>query len=150
MSVDELQIVPGAREALTLLRELGFRLLAVTNQPDVARGQQTREAVEAMHARLMGELPLDQIYTCYHDDRDGCECRKPKPGLILQAATEWDIDPTESFMIGDRWKDVEAGRRAGAVTFLIGMGYAERQTAKPDYRVGDLIEAARIIKDLRS
>lgn len=147
-SPDDLVIVPGVAAALALLKEQGFCLLAVTNQPDVARGRQTREMVEAMNARLMRELPLDGIYTCYHDDADHCDCRKPKPGLIVQAAREWELEVRGSFLVGDRWKDIEAGRRAGCTTFLIGTGYGEPETAQPDYRVSTLPEVARILSSL--
>ncbi|MEO7145005.1 MAG: HAD-IIIA family hydrolase, partial [Bryobacteraceae bacterium] len=85
-SVDELEILPDAAEALGRLKQAGFLLLVVTNQPDVARGAQTRAAVEAMHAALARALPIDGFFVCYHDDADGCDCRKPRPGLLLQAA----------------------------------------------------------------
>ncbi len=151
-SLDELVITPGAAEDLARLVALDFRLLVVTNQPDVARGSQSRAVVEAINARLREALPLDQIYTCFHDDRDECECRKPRPGLIYQAAQEWQIDPAQSFLVGDRWKDIAAGQAAGCTTLLIEMGYAESQPATqavtPDYRVNSLGEAVAIIVEL--
>jgi D-glycero-D-manno-heptose 1,7-bisphosphate phosphatase len=148
-SVEEMEIAPDAEEALTLLKKAGFALLVITNQPDVARSSQSREAVEAINRRLMAALPIDQIYVCYHDDRDGCECRKPLPGLILQAAREWQIDlGQQSFLIGDRWKDIEAGRRAGCTNILIEMHYAEKQAVEPDYRVNNLLEAAQLVVEL--
>lgn len=148
-SVEEMEIATGAEEALALLKEAGFVLLVITNQPDVARGRQTCETVEAINSRLMAALPLDQIYVCYHDDRDNCECRKPLPGLILQAAKEWQIDLSQrNFLIGDRWKDIEAGRRAACTTLLIEMNYAERQAVEPDYRVNNILEAAQLVVEL--
>jgi D-glycero-D-manno-heptose 1,7-bisphosphate phosphatase len=151
-SVEELVLVPGAAQALADLKAAGFRLLVITNQPDVARGQQSWEAVEAINARLMETLPLDQIYTCYHDNKDGCECRKPSPGLILQGAREWQVDPTSSFLVGDRWKDIEAGHRANCTTILIERGYNEQpnQLARdPHYCVTSLLEATALILDFR-
>src|ERR1039458_18263 len=112
-SPDELEIVPEATAALAALRQAGFALYVVTNQPDVARGTQRRSIVEAMHAALRNVRPLDGFYVCYHDDADACECRKPKPGLLLTAAEEHGISLPVSYMIGDRWRDIEAGRRAG-------------------------------------
>ena len=140
-SVAELEILPGVAEALGKLREAGFLLIVVTNQPDVARGMQTRENIEAIHARLLAELPLDEIMTCYHDG-DSCECRKPKPGALLDAKRRCSIDLEHSFMIGDRWRDIEAGQRAGCTCVFIDYGYNERQPDGPFIRVSSLAEAA--------
>ncbi len=147
-SLAELEVLPGVPEALTTLQGLGLRLLVVTNQPDVARGRQSRAVVEAINERLMAELPLDAIYVCYHDNQDHCDCRKPAPGLILQAANEWKVLPAQSFMVGDRSKDIEAGRRAGCTTFLIDLNYAEPALSQPDYRVNNLLEATQLIQEL--
>lgn len=142
-SIAELRILPGVREALLELRASGFQLIVVTNQPDVARGTQDRSLVEAMHTRLSNVLPLDGIYVCFHDNQDECECRKPEPGLLLSAAAEHGISLTASYMVGDRWRDVEAGQRAGCRTVWIDYGYAERApTLPPDATVKSLPEAA--------
>jgi D-glycero-D-manno-heptose 1,7-bisphosphate phosphatase len=140
-SLDELEILPGVPEALTRLRAAGFRLIVVTNQPDVARGKQTREAVEAIHAALQAQLRLDEFRVCYHDDADGCACRKPASGMLLDAAKDADLDLPASFMIGDRWRDIEAGRRAGCTTILIDCHYAETERCQPHARVSSLPEA---------
>ena len=140
-SLSELEILPGVPEALERLRAAGFRLIVVTNQPDVARGKQTRESVEMIHAALSAQLPLDEFRVCYHDDGDQCHCRKPQPGLLLEAARDTGVDLSASLMVGDRWRDVEAGRRAGCMTILIDYGYAEPQ-GKADVRVRSLAEAA--------
>lgn len=143
--LSELEILPGVREALVSLRAFGFRLIVVTNQPDVARGKQTQETVEAMHRLLQERLSLDEFRVCYHDDGDGCLCRKPAPGLLLDAAREAHLDLSASFMIGDRWRDVEAGRRAGCTTIFIDYGYDE---TKPDgfhRKVASLSEASEWI-----
>jgi D-glycero-D-manno-heptose 1,7-bisphosphate phosphatase len=141
----ELHILPGVPEALQALRAGGYRLVVVTNQPDVARGTMARESVEGIHQRLTRELALDAILTCFHDDSDECSCRKPKPGLLLKAAEDFGIDLGRSFMIGDRWRDVEAGRRAGCRTFFIDYGYLEKQPGCCDTRVASLSAAAQVI-----
>lgn len=141
----DLVILPGVEGALCLLRAAGFRLVVVTNQPDVARGKQTREGVEQLNQWLGACLPLDEFRVCYHDDRDRCFCRKPSPGLLFDAAREGEIDLGSSFMVGDRWRDIEAGYRAGCRTIFIDYGYAERQPERVDARVSSLAEAANWI-----
>lgn len=139
-SVEELEILPGVPEALRRLRAAGFALVVVTNQPDIARGSTTRGTVDAIHARMRAELGLDDIRVCPHDDGDACTCRKPKPGLLLQAPR---YDMAASAMVGDRWRDVEAGRAAGCgVTILVDHGYDEPVPHEPDARVPSLAEAA--------
>ena len=136
-------VIPGdAHEALRRLQDAGFVLIGATNQPDVARGTQRREIVEAINAALLGRLPLERIFVCYHDDRDGCSCRKPRPGLLLQAAEEYGIDLGRSFMVGDRWRDVEAGRRAGCRTVLLVGRHSEEVPNTPDYTARSLSDAA--------
>jgi len=138
----ELRIPPGTAEALARLREHAYLLVVVTNQPDVARGKQKREVVEEIDRRLRAELPLDDILTCYHDDDDACDCRKPRPGLMLRAAEQYGIDLSRSFMAGDRWRDIDAGTSAGCRTVWIDHGYAERDpSTAPDARVHSLPEA---------
>jgi D-glycero-D-manno-heptose 1,7-bisphosphate phosphatase len=142
-SLAQLEILPGVPEALNVLRAHGYSLIVVTNQPDVARGISSRGLVEAIHARLRDALLLDAVLTCLHDDADQCECRKPRPGLLLHAADAFDIELSLSLMVGDSWRDVEAGRRAGCRTFLVDPG--REAAAACDFRVGSLAEAASII-----
>ncbi len=142
---EDVEILPGVREAIQQLKAAGYLLVVVTNQPDVSRGTQSRAAVEAIHARLASELPIDEFRACYHDDGDACACRKPKPGLILDAARAHGVDLRASVMVGDRWRDVEAGRRAGCATVFLDYGYAERRPDEPDAVVGSLAEAAEWI-----
>lgn len=147
-SVDELHILPGVADALNDLRQAQFHLIVVTNQPDVARGTQTRERVEEINSALRRQLPVGEVVVCYHDNADQCLCRKPKPGMILDAAARFDLDPTRSFMVGDRWGDIVAGETAGCITFLIEESYSGAAKCRPNYRVADLSEAARIILQL--
>ncbi|GAC1366658.1 MAG: HAD family hydrolase [Actinomycetota bacterium] len=118
-TVQELAIVPGAAQVLERLANAGLRLFVVSNQPDVARGDLSLQAVEAINAVLCRELPLDAVYYCPHDTPDGCTCRKPQPGLLLRAAAEWDIDLGRSWLVGDRWVDLLAAQRAGVEPILL-------------------------------
>jgi D-glycero-D-manno-heptose 1,7-bisphosphate phosphatase len=139
-SVGELVIADGVRAALDRLKSAHYRLVVVTNQPDVATGAQRREVVDAINAALVAALPLDEVRVCYHDDRAACDCRKPAPGLLLRAP---EHDLRRSVMVGDRWRDVEAGVRAGVgACVLIDREYAEPMTIEPDARVRTLTEAA--------
>ena len=139
-TLDELVIVADARPALDRLKAADYRLVVVTNQPDVATGVQRRDVVDAINAALAAALPLDEVRVCYHDARAACACRKPAPGLLLQAPAH---DLRRSVMVGDRWRDVEAGARAGVgACVLIDRAYRELLTVEPDVRVRSLAEAA--------
>ena len=139
--LDELAIEPETGPALGRLADAGFVLLGVTNQPEVARGLVAREIVEAINAALRNELGLRDILVCWHDQPDECECRKPKPGLILRAAERHDVDLDDSFMVGDRWKDVVAGTAAGCRTVLIDQGWAQPERCRPDFVASTLAAA---------
>jgi len=143
--LEEVELLPGVPEACARLREEGFGLIVVTNQPEVARGRLSREAVEAIHAFLRDRLPLDDVRVCYHDDGAGCDCRKPKPGMLLAAAAAWGIDLRRSFMVGDRWRDIEAGRRAGCTTVFIDYRYDEPRPAGVDFETDSLLSASEWI-----
>ena len=145
VSLDELEILPGVLQALQALRDAGFLNIVVTNQPDIATGKQSRETLDAMHSRLMDELPLDAIKVCAHVDTDGCSCRKPQPGLLLEVTRDFNIDLAASYLVGDRWRDIEAGQRTGCRCLFIDYGYAEKQPVKPYVAVKSLTEAADLI-----
>jgi D-glycero-D-manno-heptose 1,7-bisphosphate phosphatase len=147
MSVDELEMLPGVPEALARLRGAGFALVVVTNQPDVARGKQTRAAVEAINARLAAELPLLDVFACYHDNSDDCPCRKPRPGLLLAAAARWDLDLAGAFLIGDRWSDVAAAHAAGCRGVLVETPFSAAHRCSPDHRAADIAGAVAWILD---
>jgi D-glycero-D-manno-heptose 1,7-bisphosphate phosphatase len=144
-SLEELELLPGVVEAVASLRAAGFLVVVATNQPDVASGRQRREVVEAMHEQIRRLVPVDGIKVCYHGEVDGCCCRKPQPGMILEAAQEHSVDLPRSFMVGDRWRDVGAGRAAGCGTILVGDGYGEAFPDPPDASVRSLREAADLI-----
>jgi D-glycero-D-manno-heptose 1,7-bisphosphate phosphatase len=144
-SLAEFKLLPGVPEALAQLRNAGFLNVVVTNQPDVANGKARREDVEAIHAQLLKNLPLDAVKVCFHDDSDGCDCRKPKPGMLLEAAKELGIELAESYLVGDRWRDVAAAQAAGCKALFINYKYAEREPDPPFVEVKSLPEAAGYI-----
>jgi D-glycero-D-manno-heptose 1,7-bisphosphate phosphatase len=144
-SVDELVIVEGAFAALSALKSEGFLLIGVTNQPDVARGTTTLVAVSAINTTLLKELPLEEMYVCYHDDKHNCECRKPRPGLLFEAAKKHGINLAESIMIGDRWRDIDAGRQAGCKTVWINCHYNEPTPSNADFVTTTLTDAVNWI-----
>ncbi len=146
---EDFRFLPGAKEALTALKAKGFHLFVATNQPEIARGTLRMEDLEAMHGIISESLPIDKIYVCVHNNGDKCDCRKPKPGMLFQAAREWNIDLAASYMVGDRWKDIEAGARAGCTTILVKSACSDEQprgrTVRSDYTVNSLLEASEII-----
>ena len=144
-SLDEFELLPGVLEALTDLRTAGFVLVVVTNQPDLATGRIRPEVAEAIHQKLQALLPIDDIKVCGHVDEDDCSCRKPRPGMLFEAARDWSIDLYRSFIVGDRWRDVAAGKAAGCKTIFVDYGYAEELADRPDFIVTSLPEAVKII-----
>jgi len=140
-------IIPNHLErCLIELKEKSFLLIMITNQPDVARGKTKKENVKAINNYLKQKLNLDDVFCCYHDDNDNCKCRKPKPGMILSAVDKWKINLKKSFLIGDRWKDIESGKSVGLRTFLIDHNYDEK-FVEPDYKVKDFREIIKIINN---
>lgn len=129
--LNEIIIPSDVPQALKMLKRAGFLLFGATNQPDVARGTTPRDLVETINQHLIQQLGLDDIRVCFHDDGDQCSCRKPLPGLLYTLATEYQIDLKNSFMIGDRWKDITAGQRAGCKTIWLDHQYKEARPEKP-------------------
>jgi D-glycero-D-manno-heptose 1,7-bisphosphate phosphatase len=144
-SLAELEILPAVPQALERLRGAGYLNIVVTNQPDVARRKTARADVEAIHRELGAVLAIDGFYTCWHDDADRCACRKPLPGLLLSAAHDHAIDLAASVMVGDRWRDVAAGRSAGCRTVWIRLGYDEPEPKDMDWVTASLPEAVEWI-----
>lgn len=144
-TLEELDFLPGVAEAIDSLRGAGFRIIVTTNQPDVATGIQQRAVVEAINQRIQEAFLIDDIRVCYHAEEDGCSCRKPKPGMLLDAKARWSLDLDRSFMVGDRWRDVDAGKAAGCRTILVDGGYNERKADNPDAVVKSLLEACALI-----
>ena len=143
--LSELQILPGVKQALEDLKRDDWVLIVVTNQPDVARGTVDKKNVEEINAFLASMLPIDEILTCYHDDQQNCACRKPKPGLLVDAASRHGLRLNECYMVGDRWRDIHAGEAAGCKTIYIDYQYNERRPEQYDYQVKSLKEASEKI-----
>ena len=147
--VAEFRLFEGVPAACQALHAAGYVLVVATNQPDVGRGTQSQASVEAMHDRLRQLLPeIARIEVCYAPGRGETPPdprRKPAPGMLLDAARHLDLDLARSWMIGDRWRDIDCGRQAGVRTVFIDFGYAEKLQASPDFTVGSFAEAARII-----
>ena len=150
MRAEDFELLPGVVEACGKLKAAGFLLVVATNQPDVGRGTLAREVVEAMHAKMRTTLPLDRIEVCYDAGAahgQPSEFRKPAPGMLLRAAREMDIALAESWMVGDRWRDIDCGAAAGCRTVFIEHGYDEPLRQSPNFRANSLAEAADIILD---
>jgi len=144
-TLQEFQWTPDAKASLQRLHKAGWLLIVVTNQPEVPRGKVTLENLEKIHQFMRKETPVKDIFSCVHDDKDDCGCRKPKPGMLLAAAEKWQIDLSRSWMVGDRWKDVQAGKTAGCRTILIQADYSQPEKCPPDHAVSTLTQAADII-----
>jgi D-glycero-D-manno-heptose 1,7-bisphosphate phosphatase len=141
-SLADFRVPAGVAGACASLRRAGFVLVVVTNQPDIARGTQTRAEVDRMHERLRRLVPLDEVCVCPHDDRDACACRKPEPGMLLAAAARLDLDLARSASVGDRWRDIEAARRAGVTAIHLDRHYGEPAPVGADVTVASLPAAA--------
>ena len=145
-TLEDFVILPGVPGAVERLRRAGYLIIVATNQPDVGAGKQDRHVVEAMHAQMRKAIDVDDIEVCYHVDSDGCDCRKPKPGMLLRAAQKHGLTLARSYMIGDRWRDVDAGRSAGCRTVFVDYGYEnEPRPRQPDFTVRSLAEAVPLI-----
>jgi D-glycero-D-manno-heptose 1,7-bisphosphate phosphatase len=146
-SLAEFEILPEVPAACARLKAAGFLLVVATNQPDVGRGTLPKEIVEAIHAEMCRRLPIDRVEVCYHPGQGAsdCDCRKPKPGMLLRAAKELGIDLARSWMVGDRWRDIDCGQAAGCRTIFIDRGYAEEIWKKPHFSAGNLGQAADFI-----
>ena len=141
----EVVAMPDAPDACRSLRVAGFLLVVVTNQPDLARGTTTVADVEAINRSVRRIVTVDDLRMCPHDDADDCLCRKPRPGLLTDAAADHGIDLERSWMIGDRWRDVDAGRAAGCRTIFIDRGYRETLPHSPTRVARSLADAACFI-----
>jgi D-glycero-D-manno-heptose 1,7-bisphosphate phosphatase len=148
-SVDDFELYDDVADGCARLKAAGFLLVVVTNQPDVGRGTQTRAQVDAMHEKLVAALPmLDRIEVCFHagsEQGDPCACRKPQPGMLISAAAALQIDLRSSYMMGDRWRDIDCARAAGCHAIFIDRGYGEPLRETPDAIVHGFAAAVELI-----
>jgi D-glycero-D-manno-heptose 1,7-bisphosphate phosphatase len=142
--IEEFHLIKEIKKPLQYLKQMGFHLFIVTNQPDIAKGIVEFSTVKKMNDIVMNELPIDEIMVCSHIDGDNCNCRKPKPGMILTLAKKWGINLEDSFLIGDNWKDIESGKAAGCRTILLDTFY--NKSVMADYRVKNLAMSAEVVK----
>jgi D-glycero-D-manno-heptose 1,7-bisphosphate phosphatase len=148
-TLEQLEILPGVESAVADLAAAGFLLIVVTNQPDVARGDQSHATVNQIHEALYQRLAFDDIFACFHDEHHQCACRKPKPGMMHAARDRWNVDLSRSFLVGDRWSDVVAGQAAGCHSILVDTPFSKAEKCRPDYTARDLRGAADWILQTR-
>ena len=141
----DVEIMPGAPEAVARLKGAGFLTVMVTNQPDPAKGLQRRSVAEAINDYVARTVDIDVVKVCWCLEGDDCDCYKPKPGMLLEAASEYGIDLAASYIIGDRWRDVGAGKNAGCRTILIDCGYDEAAAVSPDSTAQSIVEGAYMV-----
>jgi len=131
-SHDEIEIINGTQEAISALRKLNYIPVIITNQPDVSRGIVSLQDVDKINKTICEKLKIDYVYMCIHDDKDGCQCRKPRPGMIHKAAQDLNLTLNKSILIGDRWRDIHAGQAAGCKSYFID-NYYDEPKPKPPY-----------------
>jgi len=143
-SIEEFKPYEGIQDPLMQFKALGYLLFVVSNQPDISKGLVDRQTVEKMNDIITSSFPIKSVVYCPHEDKHKCACRKPKPGMIIKLADEYDIDLEKSYMVGDNWKDILAGKEAGCETILVKRKY--NRTVSADYRVQSLQDIIGIIK----
>lgn len=143
--LEEFKLMPNARQSVMQLKQAGFIVIVVTNQPDVGNGLVTLEVVESMHYKLLERTRVNDVFLCPHRQDEGCNCRKPKPGMFFDASAKHGIDLSKSFMVGDRASDIEAGKKAGCRTIFIDRHYAEPLPLSPEVSVTSLQQAVKYI-----
>jgi D-glycero-D-manno-heptose 1,7-bisphosphate phosphatase len=140
LNLSELKIIPGIKRVIDFFKLKQFKVFVITNQPDVARGKVTKDEVEKINASILSQLAIDEIFTCYHDNQDQCECRKPKPGAFITLSQKYNIDLSKSIMVGDRAKDIEAAKNANCPSVFIDYGYNEPKPVDQNYTVNSVEE----------
>jgi D-glycero-D-manno-heptose 1,7-bisphosphate phosphatase len=143
--LSQLVILTGVEESVKKLRKFGFEVVVVTNQPDISNGNSSYEMVHKLHKEIQLLTGIKNYYICPHVEVDRCSCRKPMPGLLLEAAKDLNLDLKKSYMVGDRWRDVSAGQSAGCKNFFIDYNYREERPKEPFITVLSLLHAVEII-----
>lgn len=147
-NLKEFEILPDASKSLGAFKKMGFLNIIITNQPDINRNLLKIEDLQKMHEYIIEKLPVDDIAFCPHVNEDNCPCRKPEPGLIFRSADKWSIDLAKSYMVGDSWKDILAGKAAGCKTFLLRKEYNKDFKTDYNFEINNLTEMINIIKKL--
>ena len=142
-SIEEFKLCDGITEPLRELKNSGYLLFVVSNQPDISKGLIDIQVVQQMNDIIASQFPIKKVVFCPHEDRHNCSCRKPKPGMLIKLAEEFGVDLKRSYMIGDNWKDIVAGEAAGCKTILIKRAY--NKTVNADYSVQSLQKITNII-----
>ena len=145
MRFQDFQLIETAESCVNRLKSAGYFVAIVTNQPEVSRGNMRLDELDKIHNFLTETLSIDEIKVCPHDDVDQCTCRKPKPGMLLSASMDHELNLASSFMVGDRWKDIAAGNAAGCKTIWLNNEYLERQPENMHYSANCLEDAVDII-----
>lgn len=143
-SLEEFKVIKGLNKPLTKIVELGYFLFVISNQPDISKGLVDIPTVESMNSIILDKLPITKIIYCPHEDYHNCSCRKPKPGMLITLSEEYNINLLSSFLIGDNWKDIEAGKTAGCKTILLERKY--NKSVKAHFAIKSLIDVLKIIK----
>ncbi|HLZ30431.1 MAG TPA: HAD-IIIA family hydrolase [Chloroflexota bacterium] len=141
--LEDFRLVPEAPAQVNRLRAAGLVCIVFTNQPEVSSGALSRDLLDTMHAQLRESVAVEDILVCPHGAADGCDCRKPLPGMLHTGAAKWSLNLTESFVVGDRWRDIDAGRAAGCFTLLLQRSYSASDNA--DVTCQHLTEAVDLI-----
>jgi len=144
---EEFKLINGIKKPLEELSQMGYYLFIISNQPDIARGHIKKDTTERINKIIYETFPIKEIFVCPHDDHHDCNCRKPKPGMIFILSKKWKIDLKKSFLIGDNWKDMEAGKSAGCITIILDQPY--NQLVEADFRVKNLERAVDMIKSIK-
>lgn len=144
-ALSEFELYPGVPEAIRAIADAGFLVFVATNQPDIGNGFVAQEMVDEIHAQLMRDLPIKKVYMCPHSQKAGCDCRKPKPGMLLTGQAEFGLDMSQSFMVGDRYTDMQAALAAGVKPIFLDHKYVETPAFSGILRVSNLLEASKAI-----
>jgi D-glycero-D-manno-heptose 1,7-bisphosphate phosphatase len=145
-SINEIKFVKDCKLTVLKFKEMGFIPIIITNQPDVSRGLLSLSKLSEINQHILEYLEIDFIFNCLHDDNDNCGCRKPKPGMLISASKKLNIDLTKSYMVGDRWKDIECGQMAGCRNFFIDYEYCEVRPTLPFITISSLSDLPKLIE----
>ena len=143
--LEDFKLMPNSHHSVKRLKQKGFKVIVVTNQPDIGNGMVTLDVIKAMHQKLLDKTKVDDVFVCTHRQDEACECRKPKPGMLFTASKKHGIDLSKSIMVGDRASDIEAGKRAGCKTIFIDRHYAEPRPLNPNATLPSLQKAVNFI-----